>query len=95
MLNPTYFIYLIDAIIPIKLIKMYDYIVLDNLNAPTYKHLTYPWLQERLDQLSSQNLTNIAIGVALQGQPVGLVLAEYPQSCIQSESDDSNSRTYA
>jgi ribosomal protein S18 acetylase RimI-like enzyme len=84
MLNPTYFIYLINAIIPIKLIKMYDYIVLDNLNAPTYKHLTYPWLQERLDQLSSQNLTNIAIGVALQGQPVGLVLAEYPKNQHQA-----------
>ena len=56
---------------------MYSYVVLDRLNAPAYKHLTYPWLQERLDQLSPQNLKNIAIGVALQGQPVGLVLAEY------------------
>jgi ribosomal protein S18 acetylase RimI-like enzyme len=56
---------------------MYNYRVLDRLNAPTYKHLTYPWLQERLDKLSTPELTNIAIGVALQEQPVGLVLAEY------------------
>jgi GNAT superfamily N-acetyltransferase len=56
---------------------MYNYIVLDNLNAPTYKHLTYPWLQERLNKLLPSNLTNIAIGVLIQGQPVGLVLAEY------------------
>ncbi|MEG4458983.1 GNAT family N-acetyltransferase [Microcoleus sp. N9_A1] len=63
---------------------MYDYIVLDSLNASTYKHLTYPWFQERLDRLSSQNLTNIALGVALQGQPVGLVLAEYPTNQNQA-----------
>lgn len=63
---------------------MYNYIVLDRLNAPAYKHLTYPWLQERLDQLSPQNLRNIAIGVALQGQPVGLVLAEYPTNQNQA-----------
>ncbi len=56
---------------------MYNYRVLDPLNAPAYKHLTYPWLQERLDKLSPPELTNIAIGVALQEQPVGLVLAEY------------------
>ncbi|MBD0266428.1 MAG: GNAT family N-acetyltransferase, partial [Tolypothrix sp. Co-bin9] len=56
---------------------MYNYKVLDRLNAPTYKHLTYPWLQERLDKLSPLNIINIAIGVALQGEPVGLVLAEY------------------
>ena len=56
---------------------MYNYIVLDNLTAPTYKHLTYPWLQERLDKLLPSDLTNIALGVVLQGQPVGLVLAEY------------------
>jgi len=56
---------------------MYNYIVLERLNAPTYKHLTYPWFQERLDTLLSPELTNIAIGVAVQGQPVGLVLAEY------------------
>jgi GNAT superfamily N-acetyltransferase len=56
---------------------MYNYRVLDPLNAPAYKHLTYPWLQERLDKLSPLNIINIAIGVALQGEPVGLVLAEY------------------
>ena len=63
---------------------MYNYIVLDRLNARTYNHLTYPWLQERLDKLSPQDLTNIAIGVALQGQPVGLVLAEYPTNQNQA-----------
>jgi GNAT superfamily N-acetyltransferase len=63
---------------------MYDYIVLDNLNASTYKHLTYPWLQEHLDRLSSHNFTNIALGVALQGQPVGLVLAECPKNQHQA-----------
>jgi GNAT superfamily N-acetyltransferase len=62
---------------------MYKYIVLDRLNAPAYKHLTYPWLQERLDQLSPPE--NIAIGVALQGQPVGLVLAEYPTNQNQAK----------
>jgi GNAT superfamily N-acetyltransferase len=56
---------------------MYTYIVLDNINAPTYKHLTYFWLQERLNKLLPSELTNIAIGVVIQGQPVGLVLAEY------------------
>ncbi len=64
--------------------QMYNYIVLDCLNASTYKHLTYPWLQERLDQLSPQNMTNIAIGVAFQEQPVGLVLAEYPTNQNQA-----------
>ena len=63
---------------------MYDYIVLDSLNASTYKHLTYFWLQERLDRLSPQDLTNIALGVALQGQPVGLVLAECPKNQHQA-----------
>ncbi len=63
---------------------MYDYLVLDSLNASTYKHLTYPWLQQRLDRLSSQNLTNIALGVALQGQPVGLVFAECPKDQRQA-----------
>jgi GNAT superfamily N-acetyltransferase len=63
---------------------MYDYLVLDSLNASTYKHLTYPWLQQRLDRLSSQNLTNIALGVALQGQPVGLVLVECPKNQHQA-----------
>jgi GNAT superfamily N-acetyltransferase len=58
---------------------MYDYLVLDRLNAPAYKHLTYRQLQARLDLdlRSTQDFTTIAIGVSLQGQPVGLVLVEY------------------
>jgi len=56
---------------------MYDYLVLDRLNAPAYKHLTYHWFQDRLNLLSTQYLTTMAIGVALQGRPVGLVLVEY------------------
>jgi GNAT superfamily N-acetyltransferase len=57
--------------------KMYDYIVLSCSNAASYRHLTYFWLQERLYRQLSLNLATIAIGVALKGQPVGLVLAEY------------------
>jgi GNAT superfamily N-acetyltransferase len=63
---------------------MYNYLSLDYLNAPTYKHLTYPWLQERLEQPSPQNLTNIALGVELHGQPVGLILAEYQKNQNQA-----------
>ena len=55
---------------------MYDYLILDRRNAPAYKHLTYYWFQDRLNLLSTQYLTTIAVGVALQGQPVGLVLVE-------------------
>ena len=65
-------------------IKMYNYTVLDCHNALKYKHLTYPWLQECLEQLSPQNLTNIALGVELQGKPVGLVLVEYPKNQNQA-----------
>ena len=56
---------------------MYDYLILDRLNAPAYKHLTYHWFQDRLNLLSTQDRTTIAIGAAFQGQPVGLVLVEY------------------
>lgn len=63
---------------------MYDYIVLDRLNAPAYKHLTYHWFQERLNLLSTQYLTTIAIGVVIKGQPVGLVLAEYQKERHQA-----------
>jgi ribosomal protein S18 acetylase RimI-like enzyme len=56
---------------------MYNYIVLNRLNAPAYKHLTYHYFQKHLNLLSTQDLTTIAIGVALHGQPVGLVLVEY------------------
>ena len=58
---------------------MYDYLVLDHLAAPNYSHLTYYWLQERLNLPSSPYSTTIAIGTALQGQPVGLVLVDYAQ----------------
>ena len=57
---------------------MYDYLILDRRNAPAYKHLTYYWFQDCLNLLSTQ-FTTIAIGVAFQGQPVGLILAEYPK----------------
>lgn len=63
---------------------MYNYLVLDNLSFLNYKHLTYPWLQERLEQLSSQNIINVALGVELQGKPVGLVLAEYKKNQNQA-----------
>jgi GNAT superfamily N-acetyltransferase len=63
---------------------MYDYLILDRLNAPAYKHLTYHWLQDRLNLRSTQDLTTIAIGVALQGQPVGLVLVEYLKDRYQA-----------
>jgi GNAT superfamily N-acetyltransferase len=60
---------------------MYSYLVLDYLNAPTYKALTYPWLRSRLDKLSLQSFTNVAVGIEFQGKPVGLVLAE----CLTSQ----------
>ena len=63
---------------------MYDYLVLDRLSAPAYKHLTYHWFHNRLNLLSTQDLTTIAIGVSLQGQPVGLVLAEYLKDRCQA-----------
>lgn len=63
---------------------MYNYLVLDHLSVLNYKHLTYPWFQERLDQLSTSNITNIAIGVEFQGKPVGLVLAEYQKNQNQA-----------
>ena len=58
---------------------MYDYLVLDRSIAPNYSHLTYYWLQERLNLPSSSYSTTIAIGAAFKGQPVGLVLADYSQ----------------
>jgi GNAT superfamily N-acetyltransferase len=58
---------------------MYDYIVLDRSLAPNYNHLTYFWLQERLNLPSSPYSTTIAIGSVFGGQPVGLVLADYLQ----------------
>ena len=63
---------------------MYDYLVLDRLSALAYKHLTYHWFQDRLNLLSTQYLTTIAIGVAFQGRPVGLVLVEYLKDRYQA-----------
>jgi ribosomal protein S18 acetylase RimI-like enzyme len=64
---------------------MYDYLILDRRNAFEYKHLTYHWFQERLNLLSTQEVTTIAIGVAFQGQPVGLVLVEYLKNRDRAE----------
>jgi GNAT superfamily N-acetyltransferase len=62
--------------------KMYDYILLDRSNAATYQHLTIDIFQEHLNRLALPGL--IAIGATVEGQPVGLILAEYRQNQPQA-----------
>jgi GNAT superfamily N-acetyltransferase len=55
---------------------MYKYVSLNNTTAAFYENLTYPAFRSRLRALDSDK-SIVALGIHLDSQPVGLVLAEY------------------
>jgi GNAT superfamily N-acetyltransferase len=55
---------------------MYELVVLDETNAFQYDRLTYPTFRPRLRTLN-RDRSQVAVGIHLDQEPVGLVLAEH------------------
>jgi GNAT superfamily N-acetyltransferase len=58
---------------------MYNFAILEQATAGKYEELTYPYYHRLLQQLSPETSV-IAIGVELNSQPIGLILATYGNS---------------